>query len=313
MLKINDVNVGQTVELSLLIQSAEIKFTRPPGNKPYLETMLTDGVDVIKGVDWDWGDKTPPAKNSVFVVRGPISEYMGKKQIKLVTLIPSDLGVEIFAPSGGVDLKDYTARLKALIESIKHPYAKMLVQDVFNENLKAIKNLPAAKGMHHAYVHGLIEHTVNVTEKAVAIARLTPMTNLDLVTAGALLHDMGKFWTYALNGAVIEMTDEGQLLEHIMLGAMKLNDYRTDENTEILDLILHVISSHHGELAWGSPTTPRFIEAMIIHFADNVDAKSQMVIEVARKGNPENKWTDSIWAWNNKPVVHPAYIAKVFG
>lgn len=310
MLKISETQVGQTVTIPLLVKEAQIKQTG--AGKPYLFVEFTDGSDTLKGQEWNWGDKDALEKNSVFNVRGQISEYMGKKQIKILDLQPSLAGVELFAPKGDVDVNVYTSRLKELIHSITNPVARELVRMVLNDYAKELKIQPAAKGMHHAYVHGLIEHTVNVTAKAKAIAELTPAANVDLVIAGALLHDIGKLRSYVLNGAVIEMTDEGLFLEHIMLGAMMLDKYRTEENTAILDLILHIVSSHHGELEWGSPTTPKFIEATIVHFADNVDAKSQMIIEVANKTNPDAVWTDKIWAFGNKPVVNPAFIGKVF-
>lgn len=310
MLQIRETKVGETVTITLLVKEAQIKQTG--AGKPYLFAELTDGSDTIKGQEWNWGNNPPPEKNSIFNVRGQISEYMGNKQIKILDLQPSMAGIELFAPKGNVDIDVYTDKLKNLIEAIDNNIAKELVRKVFNDNAKQIKLMPAAKGMHHAYVHGLIEHTVNVTTKARVLAQLTPYANVDLVTAGGLLHDIGKLRSYVLNGAVIEMTNEGMFLEHIMLGAMMLDKYRTEENTDILDLILHIVSSHHGVLEYGSPTTPRFLEAVIVHYADVVDAQSQMIIEVARKTNPETEWTDKIWAMGNRPVLNPTFINATF-
>lgn len=310
MLKISETQVGQTVTIPLLVKEAQIKQTG--AGKPYLFVEFTDGSETLKGQEWNWGDKPALEKNSVFNVRGQISEYMGKKQIKIVDLQPSLAGVELFAPKGNVDVDIYTGELKQLINIIEGPITKQLVRDVFNDHAEQIKVMPAAKGMHHAYVHGLLEHTVNVTHKAIALAALTPMTNMDLIVSGALLHDIGKLRSYVLNGAVIDMTNEGMFLEHIMLGAMMLDKYRTPENSDILDLILHIVSSHHGVLEYGSPTTPRFLEAVIVHYADVVDAQSQMIIEVVDKTKPETEWTDKIWALGNRPVLNPSFIEKIF-
>jgi 3'-5' exoribonuclease len=224
---------------------------------------------------------------------------------------PSDVGVELFAPTGDVDVNEYVLKAKALYDSIGNQQARELVQVVFKDNAHHWRILPAAKGMHHAFVSGLLKHTVDVATKAKAIAELTPMCNVDLVVAGALLHDMGKLWTYVLQGALIEMTDNGQMLEHIMIGAMELNKYRTHENTDVVDLILHIISSHHGELEYGSPTTPRFLEAVIVNYADGVDAKSQMIIEANYKTNIDAKMTDKVWAMGNRPMFNQLYIAGI--
>lgn len=309
MKKIKELQVGETTEITLLVKSAEIKQTK--AGKPYLFAVLTDGADDIQAQDWDFGNNVPPAKNSVLNVYGLVGEYMGKKQIKLNKFSTSDEDVSLFAPTGDVDLNRYWNEAKELIGSIGNEKIKDVVRRVFNDNAEAFKKLPAAKGMHHAFTHGLLKHTIDVTKKARALAICTPTANVDLVVGGALLHDMGKFWTYMFNGAVIEMTDNGQLLEHIMLGAMELNKYRTEENSDVLDLLLHIISSHHGELEYGSPTTPRFIEAVIVNYADGVDAKCQMIIEQTNKSNPNDKWTDKVWALGNRQMVNQAYINKV--
>lgn len=309
MLKISEVQVGQTVTIPLLVKEAEIKETT--AKKPYLFVVFTDGNDELKGQEWNWGTKPALEKNSVFEVRGQISEYMGKKQIKIIDLQPSLKGVELFAPKGGVDIDAYTDMLKSIIGDIEHTAMKKLVRDVFNDNVELIKLQPAAKGMHHAYIHGLLEHSVNVTRKAIVLAEITPYVNLDLIRAGGLLHDIGKLRSYVLNGAVIDMTTEGMFLEHIMLGAMMLDKYRNEENSEVLDLILHIISSHHGQLEYGSPTTPRFLEAAIIHYADMVDAQSQMILEVVAKTKEEEDWTGKIWAFGNRPVMTPFAIERI--
>jgi 3'-5' exoribonuclease len=311
MLKIKDFVVGNTVETTLLIKEATILKTR--GGKPYLNVQLTDGAETIKSVDWDWGEKDKPNTGIVVDVKAEVTAYMGAKQLKLSSMQLSDMGVELFAPTGDVDVNDYVYRAKALYDAISNDQARELVTQVFKDYGQAWKTIPAAKGMHHAFLSGLLKHSVDVATKAKAIAELTPCCNVDLVVAGALLHDVGKIWTYVLNGALIEMTDMGQLVEHIMLGAMKLNEYRTPDNSDMLDLILHIVSSHHGELEYGSPTTPRFLEAVIVNYADGVDAKCQMLIEENMKTPLGQKWTNKVWAFGNRPMMNQLYIAEVMG
>lgn len=308
-MKIRETQVGQAADITLLVKSAEIKMTR--ANKPYLFTVLTDGTDDIQGQDWDFGNGTPPAKNSVLDVYGEISEYMGKKQIKIKTFSYSEQGVEAFAPSGDVDVNAYVNKASELMSSISNESVRELVTQVFRDFTHEWKTTAAAKGVHHAFVAGLLKHTVDVASKAKAIALLTPNCSVDLVIAGALLHDFGKIWTYTLNGALIEMTDEGQMLEHLVLGIVKFEKYRTPENTKIVDLIQHIMSSHHGELEYGSPTTPRFMEAVIVNYADGVDAKCQTILEYNAKVQPGTKFTDKIYTLGNRQLFTQEYVAGV--
>lgn len=309
MLKIKDFVVGSIVDTTLLVKDSSILFTR--AQKPYLNTQLTDGTDTLKAVDWDWGDKAAIQKGIVVDVKAEVTEYMGSKQLKLKSISLSDQGVELFAPSGDVNVNEYVLKAKALYDDIMNDQARELVTQIFRDNAQAWRTIPAAKGMHHAFVAGLLKHSVDVATKAKAIAETIPMCNVDLVVAGALLHDMGKIWTYELQGALIEMTDMGQMVEHIMLGAMKLDKYRTPENSDILDLILHIISSHHGELEYGSPTTPRFLEAVVVNVADGIDAKSQMILEANKKAGVDAKFTDKIWAFGNRPFFTQFHIESI--
>lgn len=314
---LKDVTVGSSGKFHLLLKEFAIRQTK--ANKPYLFAVFTDGTDDLTGQDWDWENNPsimPGIKldtGLVYEVAGSISEYNGKKQIKLVRIDSSPLSPLDFAPSGGVDLEEYIGKFNMLLSKVTNKHLALLVSRVINDNWDIFSTVPAANGIHHAYVHGLLKHSVDVTMKAWAIAEHTVGVDIDLVIAGALLHDIGKVRTYQLNGAIIEMSEEGQLIEHIMLGAMMVDKYRTEENSTVVDMVLHIISSHHGKLEYGSPTTPRTLEAVIVNAADGIDATSASLNEVFKKTDESATWTEKVWTMNNRPILTPNAVQRRLG
>lgn len=301
------MEVGTNVSVDLLVKEAEIKQTR--NGKPYLFTVLSDGFEDIRAQFWDYTDSTTPDRGSVVGIKAKVGEYLGNKQLTIGLIGPGSIPVENFAPQGDVDVSAYTKKASELIDGIVHQELRLLVRSLFNDNKKGWTTIPAASGIHHAYVGGLLQHTVDVALKAKALAELVPDANKDLVIAGALLHDVGKLFTYELNGAVIDRSYEGQMLEHIVLGIMEVNKYRSEHNSTVIDLILHIISAHHGVREYGSPTTPMFMEALIVNYADGIDAKTKVVLEFSAKASGEQ--TDKIWTMENNKIFTPEYIRSI--
>lgn len=306
---ISEMQVNSSQKVTLLLKDFAIRQTK--ALKDYLWAIFTDGVEDIQAQDWDWqsnpsllsGQKLE--KGMVYDIAGQVTEYNGSKQMKLVRMEKSEVEPLVFAPQGGVDVEHYKTRLNYQLDMLKgaNRYLYEIVYCIINDNYKLFTAIPAAMGMHHAYVHGLLKHSVDVTEKAVFIANTSPGADMALVRAGALIHDIGKVRTYELNGALIEMTEEGQFVEHIMLGAMMLDKYRTKENSKVVDLLLHIISSHHGKREYGSPTPPRMLEAMIVSAADGIDASTATVMEVINRTPSNSEWTEKIWSQNNLPFM----------
>jgi 3'-5' exoribonuclease len=311
---IRSVAIGSTARLTLLVRSAEIRRTKPPGNKPYLNAEFTDGYDVITGVDWDYGENPAPAKNSVVDIVAQVTEWSGKKQLKVIRLTEnSEIGIEYFAPKGDVEVDEYWERAIGLIDEIRNVNLWHIVNQAFKGHESMWRIAPSAKGIHHAFVGGNLKHSVDVAIKAKAIAEVMPWVNVDLCVAGGLLQDFGKLWTYELNGAVIEMTDAGRMQEHIAVGISKLEQYRTPDNSHVMDLLLHIVASHHGEIEYGSTATPLFIEALLVSVADGCDARTQSIYEANAKKSVDDKFTDKVWNMNNRELYTQYYIDKIMG
>ncbi len=143
------------------------------------------------------------------------------------------------------------------------------------------KRAPAARFYHHARVGGLLEHTYGVLKLALEAVKFfneayPPGASVPLVVAGAVLHDIGKVRAYRVGRQSIQETREGQLLGHIVLGLQMIQERAKEEglaDDPRLTALLHVVASHHGYEEFGSPVSPLFPEAFIVHFADDLDAK----------------------------------------
>lgn len=195
-------------------------------------------------------------------------------------------------PSGGIDLEAYKKKLDELMAGIKNPGLKKLVATVLSgETYQQFLINPAGMRLHHAYVGGLLHHTVCVAELALAMGKTVGGVDADLVTAGALLHDVGKLKEISPELG-FPYTTEGRFLGHIAIGAMKIKEVagHIDElKPETLEQLLHIILSHHGDMEKGSPVNCKTKESFIVHYADELDANL----------NQFHKWeSKSSWEYN---------------
>jgi 3'-5' exoribonuclease len=169
--------------------------------------------------------------------------------------------------------------LRGLLATIQNPHLRRLLGMVFGEGTPtwaAYREAPAAKYYHQAYRHGLLEHCLSVAQAVSAISATFPGVDRDVAVTGALLHDIGKLEAYRLQGAAIDMSDEGRLQGEIPLGY-----YRVRRAIERLDgfpadlaqAVLHIILSHHGSLEHGSPVVPCTREATLVHMVDNLGGR----------------------------------------
>ncbi|MBF0530143.1 MAG: HD domain-containing protein, partial [Deltaproteobacteria bacterium] len=157
------------------------------------------------------------------------------------------------------------------------------------------KIAPAAKRFHHEYRGGLLEHTLSVAKGAIAICGLYPLLNRDLLLTGAIIHDLGKIREFDL-GLSGDYTTEGRLIGHIVIGVEMLDSYLADRprfDPQSAMLLKHMILSHHGEYDFGSPKKPKFLEALVLHYLDDLDAKMNAVTAfIGRHVNEQTGWTD---------------------
>lgn len=200
------------------------------------------------------------------------------------------------------DAEALKAEFWQLVAEIRHPGIRRFVQRFFGPDgvpFEEFSTCPAAKGNHHAYLHGLLEHTLEVTRVALRIAEqpaMAPFVNRDLVIAGALVHDAGKVKEYVWQHCPIGMSPLAGLTNHIGVGAQisfvvaRLHGAElgslgfTDEHRVHIE---HVILSHHGTREWGALVVPKTPTAQVIHQADMVSAHVRQQLEVLRTAVPD--------------------------
>jgi 3'-5' exoribonuclease len=170
------------------------------------------------------------------------------------------------------------------------------------------RRAPAAMNFHHAFVGGLLEHTLNAMEVADAVCKFYPKLNRDLVVSGVFLHDLAKTWELSYENA-FSYTDGGQLVGHIVKGAIWVEKKAQDaEKTlgepiprPLIDVIQHIILSHHGEPEFGAARLPSTPEAIAVHVIENLDAKLMMALQLTRgEGAAESNWTEYQKAFNGR-------------
>jgi len=306
-MRIKDLTVGDKATIDLLVLSSSIRLTT--SKKPYLDMMLSDGTDKISAKKWNWNTSGKPEVGTVVTINADVTEWAGNKQLTASSVNRSTKGPEEFAPKGDFDIDDYKARLNMLLLNMENALLNNLVAKIFDDYLEQWESAPGATNVHHAYLAGTFQHSIDTAIIAKAIATNIDGCNVDLCVAGALLHDVGKLFVYELNGSVINYTEYGHLLEHVVGGIVILDRYRTEENSEIITLLQHIIAAHHGKLEFGSPVTPKFLEAWIVSYADDIDAKANIIQRVNR--GCDSKFTEKEWALNNSAMLSQRYIKEV--
>ena len=192
---------------------------------------------------------------------------------------------------------------------VKNKFLSELLEKIFDEErLKIFCEHSAGKSMHHSYFGGLLEHTVSVVEICDFMRKRNKLIDRDILITCAILHDVGKI--YELNDFTgNNYSDEGELIGHIVIGSDLISKKICEINNFPDDLrlkILHCILSHHGEYEFGSPKLPKTIEALVLHFADDLDAKTKMFEELT-----ENDKSDSNWTSYNK-VLERKILTKAY-
>lgn len=223
-----------------------------------------------------------------------INKFAGDMSLQLIIQKLTDVrpgeNVSHLLPQGNINLDEYEKRFKAQIVGIVDEGLRSLVEEVFSgEAYKQFLINPAGMRLHHAYVGGLLHHSVSVAELACAMAEKIGGMDRDMVLAGALLHDVGKLQEISPDMG-FPYTTEGRLLGHITITVMMVKaaaEKRGKIDDEKLQQLLHIILSHHGEHEKGSPVACATREAFVVHYADEIDAIMNQFGREEDKGNWE--------------------------
>jgi len=266
-------------EAYFLVRSKEMCQKKSGGS--YVRFILGDGARTIKAVMWEnLGQVTEDIQpGKVVKIQGTVTVYQNELQLTIVRI---RLATEAEAPVSDYlprTTQDPTVMMQAIdefIAGLKQPFFHDLLTSIFHDERvrAAFQEAPAAKKLHHNMVGGLLEHTLGVTRICQTLSELYPALDRELLISAALLHDIGKI--EELDAQSFDYTDPGRLLGHLFIGAEMITTHAAalQTNDEHLRLeLLHAVLAHHGSQEWGSPIVPMTIEAMTLHYADNIDAK----------------------------------------
>lgn len=302
---IAELQSGERVENeTFLVIQKDLRTTTNGGL--YIHAVLADRTGQILARMWNASRELYASlpNRGVVSVRGRVESYKGKPQFIIDGVrTPDDADIDptAFLPATEGDVEQMWERTKEILRAIRHPDLLALVGAFVNDDdfVRTYKRVPAARTNHHAYLGGLLEHTLNLLELAVLILPRYPDLSADLVLAGIFLHDAGKTSELSCDLS-FDYTDEGQLVGHIVQAVVCLHEQARRIETErgapldphVLAALKHIIVSHHGRYEFGSPKLPATAEAFVVHYLDNLDAKLNMVFgAISADKDPERDWT----------------------
>lgn len=275
-----DLIEGEAVTSFFLARQVQIRQRR--SGEPFLSLVLGDRTGEVAAVMWEGVEEASQelSEGDIVKVQGALGTYQRERQLTVTRLrraAPGEIALEDYLPRSAQDPAALLGRLRETVDGIGEPRLKQLLRDLLADEafVAAFAAAPAAKSIHHAVLGGLLEHTVSVVGLCRLLADYYPAVDRDLLLAAAVLHDVGKVRELTWD-RVFDYTDAGRLLGHITLGALLVEErIRAIPGfpEELARRLLHCILSHHGELEWGSPRRPKTLEALVLHYAEDLDGK----------------------------------------
>ena len=300
---------GEKIQTSLLITQMNRGITN--SGAPYLSFVLQDQSGSIDAKLWDAKDEllSGVEAGKVVLVSAEVLKYRNALQLRIYNL--TKLEDNQFDPSDYVMATDLSLefmqkRIHETLSSMQDVVYRDVCTSIIEDLQEKLYSYPAAAKNHHDFVGGLATHMISMLDLGEAFCTLYPMLNRDLLLAGILLHDLGKI--DELSGPILtEYTVEGKLVGHISIMQSKVSEVATKmgvEKSEQVTLMRHMILSHHGEYEFGSPVLPMLMEAEMLNYIDNVDARMNMLTKALDQVNP-GEWTTRIFALENRSFYKP--------
>lgn len=293
--------VDKDIDGIFKVKSKKLQETKD--GKKFLLLTLEDRTGSIRAVDW-YNAET----NDQMLQLGSVVSVVGK-----VVYFDDRLQINISSSESAVrKLNEDQYDIERFVSKISNPeelYKELvrIVQTVIDKDyrrvleiffiedksfVEAFKSAPAGMRIHHAYIGGLLEHSLNVAKLVDQVCRIYTQLDRDLLVTGALVHDIGKIKEYVVNQKGIEVTTEGELLGHIIMGVEMINQKVRGVPYDKLLRLKHLIASHHGEYEWGSPVIPKTAEALILHYIENMDSKINRVLQIIDREEGGKEWSE---------------------
>ncbi len=301
---VNQLNHGDAVDDVFLVADKQLRANRQ-GNL-YLHIDLRDKSGMVSARLWNATEALARTfePGDYLLVKGKTQLFQGALQVILSHIEQADaeqVQPDDFLPQGTQNVAKLTVKLRELLFSMSNPHLRALVECflIDEEFLRKFTSAPAGVKNHHAHHGGLLEHVVTLLTIADRIVDLYPEIDRDLLLTGVFLHDIGKIDELTYDRA-FSYSDEGQLVGHLVMGVEMLRDKVKQSSdltgeefpNELLLRLKHMIVSHHGTYEFGSPKLPMTLEAIALHYLDNLDAKIHAFTrEIRDDPCRESSWT----------------------
>lgn len=299
--KISSFEEGASIQGFFLCVEKHLRHTRT--GDLYIDLVLRDNTGTVYGKIWDkvseLNDKF--SSGDPVVVKGNVELFQERHQLVIVKISKASVqyygryGYDpaLIVPTSPHDPKKMWKEVVAIIGKIKNPYLKKIVFSIYRHHKEKICIHPASVIMHHNYRSGFLEHVLSMAKVANQLSGLYNVDR-DLVMTGVLLHDIGKLEEIS-EDMEAEYTDAGNFIGHIVIGRdMVKTAAKNIKNfpKELLQQLEHIILSHQGRYEWHSPKQPVFLEALLVHMIDNLDAKMNLMKQAIDDDQNEGKWTN---------------------
>ena len=305
---VEQITPSDRVDQVFLISQPQLRTTTK--GDFYIAAYLSDRTGKINGRMWQASEaifNSLPTEGFVRV-KGNAELYQNTPQMVINAMTPVDIDqvqLEDFLPRTKKNVDEMFTRVSEILQEVKNEHLRNLAQAFLGDNrlMDLFKKAPAAAVLHHAYLGGLLEHTLSLLELGLRVLPNYPDLDPDLVMMGLFLHDMGK--TKELHCDIsFRYSDQGQLLGHIVQGIVMIEakiQKLEQENQKtfpknLKDSLLHIIASHHGTREFGSPIVPATPEAFAVHHMDNLDSKIALALANIEKDKGPSRWTPYIRA-----------------
>jgi len=322
---IRDMPPNHLVEGVFAVQNAQLGLTRQ--GKPYLKCLLADKTGRVPARMWNASEELVRSLPTDGFVRieGQTQPYQGQLQIivqHIEPVRPEPEELHHLLPSTEKDIEAMFEELSGILRSIASPSMRALAEAYLQDAklMEAFKQAPAGVMLHHAYLGGLLEHTLGLIHLAETILPRYPRLNRDLILVGLFIHDLGKCaeltWQQGFS-----YTEDGQLVGHIARGVVwlerKAELLRQADRPiprDALMVLEHIILSHHGKPEFGAARTPSTPEALFVSLLDNFEAKMDMALTPTRgedltQAELNGNFTEKIWALDNVRYYRPDPLA----
>ena len=286
-LAISEMELNDAFEGFYLLSSVQLKTSS--NRSPFLSATLSDRSGHMDAKAWDYtGPIAESDAGKVVKVRGRVGEYRGSPQVtmdKIRLATESDqYRTEELVPTAPIDVEQEIEGVKSLIASVEDTDYRHICEKMLQRYLPVFRDIPAAKSVHHSFLHGLLMHTAYMMRTADFLAGMhSDIVNRSLLLTGTFLHDFAKRveFTFSELGLVTGYSVKGQLLGHLIMGAQDVAEIARELNIpeEKSVLLQHLILSHHGTPEFGAAIVPKCVEAELLSYIDLIDSRMEIYRE----------------------------------